>query len=72
MIQIRLIKKETGKTALEHIHIFLIKEAKNLLIGTENNVSEIAYELGFDSPSYFTRLFKKQTGMRPLEFRTNA
>ena len=67
-----VLKKETGKTALEHIHIFLIKEAKNLLIGTENNVSEIAYELGFDSPSYFTRLFKKQTGMRPLEFRTNA
>ena len=67
-----VLKKETGKTALEHIHIFLIKEAKNLLIGTDNNVSEIAFELGFDSPSYFTRLFKKQTGMRPLQFRANA
>ncbi|WP_129653125.1 helix-turn-helix domain-containing protein [Flagellimonas olearia] len=57
---------------MKHIYIFLVKEAKNLLIGTENKVSETAYELGFDSPSYFTRLLKKQSGMKSLEFRTNA
>nr|WP_315033065.1 helix-turn-helix transcriptional regulator [uncultured Chryseobacterium sp.] len=63
------LKYETGKTALEHIHIFLISEAKNLLILGEKGISEIAYELGFENTSYFTRLFKKHTGMKPFEFK---
>lgn len=64
-----LLKQETGKTAMELIHIFMISEAKNLLTLGEKGVAEIAYELGFENASYFTRLFKKQTGMKPLEFR---
>lgn len=64
-----LLKQETGKTALELIHVHLISEAKNLLRIGEKGVSEIAYELGFENTSYFSRLFKKQTGMKPLEFR---
>ncbi len=64
-----LLKQESGKTAIELIHIFLISEAKNLLRIGEKGVTEIAYELGFENASYFTRLFKKQTGMKPLEFR---
>lgn len=64
-----LLRQETGKTALEHIHIYLIKEAKNLLLSSENNVSEIAYDLGFESPSYFTRLFKKIVGVTPVQYR---
>ncbi|AWK04760.1 helix-turn-helix domain-containing protein [Flavobacterium crocinum] len=64
-----VLKQETGKTALDHIHIYLIKEAKNLLVGSDKNVAQIAYELGFESPSYFTRLFKKQTGFTPLGYR---
>jgi AraC-like DNA-binding protein len=64
-----LLKQETGKTAIELIHIYLISEAKNLLRLGEKGVSEIAYELGFENASYFTRLFKKQTGMKPVEFR---
>jgi AraC family transcriptional activator of pobA len=64
-----LLKQETGKTALEHIHIYLIKEAKNLLLSSENNVSGIAYDLGFESPSYFTRLFKKIVGVTPIQYR---
>mgnify|MGYP002759608947 FL=1 len=54
---------------MELIHIFLISEAKNLLRLKEKGITEIAYELGFENASYFTRLFKKQTGMKPLEFR---
>lgn len=65
-----LLKQETGKTALEQIHIFLIDEAKNLLTGTDNTIAETAYQLGFENPPYFTRLFKKQTGMTPVEYRT--
>jgi AraC family transcriptional activator of pobA len=64
-----VLKQETGKTALEHIHIYLIKEAKNLLLSSENNVSAIAYDLGFESPSYFTRLFKKIVGVTPVQYR---
>lgn len=64
-----LLKQETGKTALEHIHIYLIKEAKNLLLSSQNNISEIAYDLGFESPSYFTRLFKKITGVTPVQYK---
>lgn len=64
-----LLKQETGKTALELIHLSLISEAKNLLRSADQGVAEIAYLLGFENSSYFTRLFKKQTGMRPLEFR---
>jgi AraC family transcriptional activator of pobA len=64
-----LLRQETGKTALELIHIFLISEAKNLLQATENTVSETAYLLGFENPPYFSRLFKKETGFSPIEYR---
>lgn len=64
-----LLKQETGKTALEHIHIFLIDEAKNLLRSTNHTIAETAYDLGFENPPYFSRLFKKETGMTPKEFR---
>ncbi|GAA0190809.1 AraC family transcriptional regulator [Fulvivirga kasyanovii] len=64
-----LLKQETGKTAIELIHLFLISEAKNLLTGADQNVSEIAYQLGFENPPYFSRLFKKETGMSPNEFK---
>ena len=64
-----LLKQETGKTAIELIHLFLISEAKNLLTGTDHSVSEIAYKLGFENPPYFSRLFKKETGMSPNQFK---
>ena len=64
-----LLRQETGKTALELIHIFLIAEAKNLLQGSENTISETAYILGFENLPYFSRLFKKETGFSPNEYR---
>ncbi len=67
-----LLKQETGKTALELIHLYLISEAKNMLTGTDSTVAEIAYKLGFENPPYFSRLFKKQTGMSPNEFKSHG
>lgn len=64
-----LLKKETGKNTQDHIHFYLIEEAKSKLISTNKSVSEIAYELGFDYPQYFNKLFKQKTGKTPIEFR---
>jgi AraC-like DNA-binding protein len=64
-----LLKVETGKTAIELIHIALISEAKNRLRKKDKTVSEIAYELGFENLSYFSRLFKKETGMLPAAYK---
>jgi AraC family transcriptional activator of pobA len=64
-----VLKQETGKTALDHIHIYLISEAKNRLRGEDKSVSEIAYALGFENASYFSRLFKKEVGISPNSFK---
>lgn len=64
-----LLKKETGRSAKDHINDFVIEKAKNLLLSTQSSVSEIAYDLGFNYPHYFTRLFKSKTGMTPVEYR---
>jgi AraC-like DNA-binding protein len=64
-----LLKKETGKNAQEHIHYYLIEEAKCLLLHSNKNVSEIAFDLGFEYPQYFNKLFKQKTGKTPIEYR---
>jgi AraC-like DNA-binding protein len=64
-----ILKKETGKNAQEYIHYFLIEEAKNLLLNSDNNINEIAYNLGFEYPQYFNKLFKQKTGKTPMEYR---
>jgi AraC-like DNA-binding protein len=64
-----LLQKFTGKTTQEHIHLALIEQAKNQLLGSDKTISEIAYNLGFDHPSHFTRLFKLKTGLPPSKYR---
>ena len=64
-----LIKKETGRSPLEHIQLKVIDIAKEKIFDTSRSVSEIAYELGFKYPQHFTRMFKKSTGVSPNEFR---
>jgi len=64
-----MLKQETGKTAMELIHIYLVNEAKNLLKSENQNVSEIAYTLGFENLPYFSRLFKKEVGLSPNQFK---
>lgn len=65
-----LLKKETGKSAQEHIQLKTIESAKEKIFDSEKSISEIAYELGFKHPQHFTRMFKKQVGMSPNEFRS--
>jgi AraC-like DNA-binding protein len=64
-----LLKKETGMNAQDHIHYYLIEEAKNILINSDYTVSEIAFSLGFEYPQYFSKLFKQKTGKSPVEYR---
>lgn len=63
------LKKETGKTSTEHLQLYLIDEAKNILLNPGKTVSEVAYELGFEYPPYFSRLFKKKEGISPSAYR---
>ena len=67
-----LIKKETGKTAYEHIQLAVINQVKELLTETDKTISEIAYDLGFNYPHHLSRSFKKIVGMTPGEFRLKA
>lgn len=66
------IKAETGKTAVDQINLYLVEEAKNLLLAPNASISETAYQLGFEYPQYFSRLFKKKVGISPKEYIENA
>ena len=65
-----MVKKETGKTAMEYIHLKIIAMAKERLLDTSRSISEIAYDLGFKYPHHFTRVFKKSTGVTPNDYRS--
>lgn len=64
-----LLKKETGKSAQEHIHLFIIDKAKDRLLNSTSSITEIGYELGFGYPQHFSSLFKSKTGFSPREYR---
>lgn len=64
-----LLKVLTGLTAQQHIHEKLIEKAKEKLSTTDLSVAEIAYELGFEHPQSFSKLFRLKTNLSPVEFR---
>src|SRR5690606_14491440 len=64
-----VIKEVTGKNAKTIINEQRILEAKRLLFWTNTPIREVAYKTGFDDPAYFTRFFKKYTGILPSDFR---
>lgn len=64
-----LLKKETGRNTKEHINDHVVDLAKTRLLNSEASVSEIAYDLGFNYPHYFSRMFKKSTGQTPQKYR---
>jgi len=64
-----MLRALTGQSTQQHIHHHLIEKAKKFLTGTSLSVSEIAYQLGFERPQSFNKLFKSKTQISPLEFR---
>lgn len=66
-----VLKTLTGRNTQQHIHEKLIEKAKEKLSTTTLTVSEIAFELGFEYPQSFSKLFKSKTRLSPLEFRSS-
>ena len=64
-----VVKKTTGMTPSGWINVAILLEAKRMIRTTTLTVKEIAHNLGFEDHAYFSRLFKKNTNMTPLEFR---
>jgi AraC family transcriptional activator of pobA len=66
-----IAKASLGKTCSELINEYIILESKRYLLATSNQITQIAYHLGYDDISYFIRFFKKHTGYSPETFRQN-
>ena len=64
-----VFKQITGRTFMEYVRFLKISKAKDLLLETEATVRDIAEELGFDDVAYFDRVFKKEVGITPVQFR---
>lgn len=67
----RICQTMVQQSALQVVHGYLLAEAKKYLLNTSYTIAEISYLLNFKDPAYFTRLFKKQTGVSPSEFKKN-
>ncbi len=63
------LKLHTGKTAQNVVYGLVISEAKRLLIYQDLSIKEVAYELGFNDPFYFSNFFKKHTRQSPKAFK---
>ncbi|WP_297095342.1 AraC family transcriptional regulator [uncultured Draconibacterium sp.] len=64
------MKKETGKSAKDYVHLRIMNLAKEKILDESKSVSEIAYELGFKYPQHFTRMSKNSMGVSPTEYRS--
>lgn len=64
-----MLRSITGQSAQQHIHEKLIEKAKEYLAGSNLSVAEIAYQLGFERPQSFNKLFKSKVNLSPLEFK---
>jgi AraC-like DNA-binding protein len=65
------VKAQSGKPAIKHVHERLVLEARRLLFYTDQSLKEIAFELGFSEASYFSRFFKRETGLTPAAYRAS-
>ncbi|GAB3283980.1 AraC family transcriptional regulator [Larkinella harenae] len=67
-----LVRDETGESTIHLIHDYITEQAEILLLQTDLNVSDVAYQLGFDNVPYFSKLFKKRKGISPSKIRNQG
>ena len=67
----RCFKRATGYTLMEYVQHFRILKAKEFLIDESKSISEIGGLVGYESPPYFSKIFKKCTGITPAEYRSS-
>ncbi|MDF7815768.1 helix-turn-helix transcriptional regulator [Hymenobacter sp. YC55] len=67
-----VVKAHSGKPAIKHVHERLVLEARRLLVYSDQSLKEIAFALGFSEASYFSRFFKRETGLPPAEYRARG
>ena len=67
----RFFKQKTGMSLIEYLRLIRINAAKKLLVSTNTCIEEISCVIGYNSPKYFCRAFRKCTGMTPSEYRKN-
>jgi len=65
----RIFKKNFSVCFSDYLNMYRLEKAKSLLSKLELSVTDIAYEVGYDSPSYFTKIFRLQNGVSPRKFR---
>ncbi|MBE7025236.1 MAG: helix-turn-helix domain-containing protein [Ruminococcaceae bacterium] len=65
----QILKADTGMTLSEYLNDIRLKEAKNLLLNSNRNVTEIAYKVGFSDEKYFMKLFKRKENVTPTQYR---
>ena len=68
----KIFKKETGETIQTYITRKRMEKARSLLLNTDKPVSQICFDIGFDNPSYFIRVFKDYNGITPKKYRNNG
>ncbi|MFC4621144.1 helix-turn-helix domain-containing protein [Comamonas nitrativorans] len=68
----RLVRAETGHSAQHVVHARLVREACRLLVHVQAPVSQLAFDLGFSDPAYFSRFFRRHTGQAPAAYRQAA
>jgi AraC-like DNA-binding protein len=68
----QVLREKLNKTVTQLLHDRLILEAKRKIINSEHSIKEIAYLLGFEDRPYFSRFFKKHTGLSPEDFQKQA
>lgn len=68
----RIVRANSGHSTLAYIEIVIFNEACRQIAYTRKTIAEIGFQLGFDDPSYFSRSFKRLTGISPIEYRMRA
>lgn len=68
----RVCRNVTDKSAIQCVHDFFVEEAKKYLLYTNLSIAEVAYQVNFDDPAYFSRLFKKVVGLSPKDFKEKS